>query len=744
MVKQLVSTENSSLEFNQDKNNQGCMWGFFHILDYHHWHVRKVFANKRKRHARCKRNTILHNQGEEYVPEAETLLVVKGGEKGKRYHKHERKEQDTENRLKEGNYKGEYALQVEKDGKKTKASLNHESIQKRPNKSDTDTANVFKNHRDVLGVVKVEKDLLLKFLRELDAEGKNLHQASDNKARLTKSGSFPLSSSSQMRSITPTSTLQHKKTEVWATPKEERLLDSTQTTKPVPLVSDHGVLSAGEQKTGNSLRPSHGLNHKGWNQVVIHRFKVIKHKIKHTLLEFRKNGHHRNSSEYSSITNDEKEVQSLDEGVVREYIRSKSLKETKSSDYASNRQEAQRVVRRTSSLNESMDKYTQLFEKSFNSDVKWHSSKSKSLRLTNEDKNTSDHASRFSRSNFSLPNIEALGFIVHEALLDMNDKTDTEEPDNNAERKLVELPSKRDKSIDHVEETEITETAKAGSGDMNPSPSSNDQVEDKIDEAVISEKVEDKYEYESARGDGIFPQEKEEIGMAIHETKSEADATHHTEGRELDIQGSSMDGLKTDELSIKESIYSSPSSLSNANDNTENVTNKSPEKIFLEIGNDSNFRYVKAILQFSGLMENEQILTRHTIDQRLKPSLIIEMESSVAENTKAYDQQLLFNLVDEVLLDIYERSSNQFPRPFAFNYLLHPVPKGDYLLNEVWSSVKSYLSLRPELDQTLDDVVRRDLARRSSWMNLQQEEEQVAIELEDMIMDDLLDELVFS
>ncbi|XP_057731868.1 protein TRM32-like isoform X1 [Arachis stenosperma] len=744
MVKQLVSTENSSLEFNQDKNNQGCMWGFFHILDYHHWHVRKVFANKRKRHARCKRNTILHNQGEEYVPEAETLLVVKGGEKGKRYHKHERKEQDTENRLKEGNYKGEYALHVEKDGKKTKASLNHESIQKRPNKSDTDTANVFKNHRDVLGVVKVEKDLLLKFLRELDAEGKNLHQASDNKARLTKSGSFPLSSSSQMRSITPTSTLQHKKTEVWATPKEERLLDSTQTTKPVPLVSDHGVLSAGEQKTGNSLRPSHGLNHKGWNQVVIHRFKVIKHKIKHTLLEFRKNGHHRDSSEYSSITNDEKEVQSLDEGVVREYIRSKSLKETKSSDYASNRQEAQRVVRRTSSLNESMDKYTQLFEKSFNSDVKWHSSKSKSLRLTNEDKNTSDHASRFSRSNFSLPNIEALGFIVHEALLDMNDKTDTEEPDNNAERKLVELPSKKDKSIDHVEETEITETAKAGSGDMNPSPLSNDQVEDKIDEAVTSEKVEDKFEHESARGDGIFRQEKEEIGVAIHETKSEADETHHTEGRELDIQGSSMDGLKTDELPITESIYSSPSSLSNANDNTENVTNKSPEKIFLDTGNDSNFRYVKAILQFSGLMENEQILTRHTIDQRLKPSLIMEMESSVEENTKAYDQQLLFNLVDEVLLDIYERSSNHFPRPFAFNYLLHPVPKGDYLLNEVWSSVKSYLSLRPELDQTLDDVVRRDLARRSSWMNLQQEEEQVAIELEDMIMDDLLDELVFS
>ncbi|MED6181823.1 hypothetical protein PIB30_023034 [Stylosanthes scabra] len=735
MVKELVSTEKSSFVNNQDKNNpQGCMWSLLNILDYHHWHVRKVFANKKKRHARYKRNTILHNQGEEYgSPEAEKLLVAQGGdEKGKRYQKHEQKEQDREIRLKEGNYKGEYALHVEKDGKKT---------QERPNKPDRDSANVFKNHGDVLGVVRVEKDLLLKFLRELDSEGKNLHQASHPEARLTKSGSFPLTSSSQMRSITPSSSLEHKKTEVWATPKGERLLDSTQTIKPVPLASDHAAVSARKQK------PADGLNHKGWNEMVLHRFRVIKQKIKHTLLELRKNGHQRDSSEYNSITNDVKEaLQSLDDGVVREYIRSKSLKETKSSDsdYASNRQEAQRLVRRTTSLNESMDKYTRLFEKSFNdSDVKWHSSKSKSLRLTSEDKMISDHASRFSRSNLSLPNIEALSFIVHEALVDMKDKTGTDEPDNGVERKLVALPSKKDKSIDHVEETEITETAKDASGDMNPSPLSNDQVVDKIEEAVTSEKVEDTYEHEPARGDGIFPQEKEEIGMAIVETNSDADATHHTEGRELDIQGSSMDELKTESPS-KESIYSSPSSLPNANDSTENVTNKSPENIFQDIDNDSNFRYVKAILQFSGFMENDQILTRHTIDQRLKPSLIMEMESSIEDNTKANDQQLLFNLVDEVLLDIYDRSSNHFPRPFAFNYRLHPVPKGHYLLNEVWSSVKSYLSLRPELDQTLDDVVRCDLARRSSWMNLQQEEEQVAIELEDMILDDLLDELVFS
>ncbi|TQE03237.1 hypothetical protein C1H46_011138 [Malus baccata] len=35
--------------------------------------------------------------------------------------------------------------------------------------------------------------------------------------------------------------------------------------------------------------------------------------------------------------------------------------------------------------------------------------------------------------------------------------------------------------------------------------------------------------------------------------------------------------------------------------------------------------------------------------------------------------------------------------------------------------VRSYLSLRPEMDQSLDDVVARDLAKGDRWMNLQWE-----------------------
>ena len=122
--------------------------------------------------------------------------------------------------------------------------------------------------------------------------------------------------------------------------------------------------------------------------------------------------------------------------------------------------------------------------------------------------------------------------------------------------------------------------------------------------------------------------------------------------------------------------------------------------------------------------------------------MIQEMKCSGEDQTSyGSDRQLLFDLVNEELLEIYERLSSYFPRLFSFNCSLLPMPEGHNLLKQVWSRVDSYLSLRPELDQTLEDVVGRDLTKRSGWMNLQWEEECVALELEDLIMEDLLDDI---
>jgi hypothetical protein len=363
----------------------------------------------------------------------------------------------------------------------------------------------------------VEKNLLLKFLRDIDFGSKKNHQA-----RLTKSGSFPLPASSKTKDIS-SSTFRSKQTEIWNFPKGEKLRAGTQVPKkfgsssvkdisyetPKPSATGNGIDSviAVEQKSIISSRSSEGLNHKGWNQVVIHQFKVIKQKIKHAIVELKKSGHNKASPEYSIIDN-EKEIisQSLDIGAIHEYKKSKSLSETKASEA--------RLMRRTSSLNESMDRYTQLFEKSLSKEVKWQSSKSKSLRLTNDDKTQkSRHARMFSRSNLSMPNLEALGFILHEALLETNDMgNNTVESDNDVQSKSASLPLKNDESTDHFKEAEIDELIEGSGRDVNPSPSSlSDKMVAKIDEGVTCDQREDIHEPASE-------QEGNKIYINVHET----------------------------------------------------------------------------------------------------------------------------------------------------------------------------------------------------------------------------------
>lgn len=283
----------------------------------------------------------------------------------------------------------------------------------------------------------MEKNLLLKFLKDIDFVGKKNRQASYNKARLTKSGTFPLAASSKTKNIS-SSTLRSKQVEIWNFRKGESFLVGTQAPKKFGSNSvndvsyetqkssaSHKTDSAVEKNASVSSRLSEGLNHKGWNQMVLHQFKVIKQKIKQAVVELKKSGH---QTSVQPIHNNEKEIsESVDDGAIQEYKISRSLNETKASDFDSdfdsNKREV-RLMKRTSSLNESMDRYTQLFEKSLSKEIKWKSSKSKSLKLTNDIDSKihkSRHAPRFSRSNCSMPNLESLEFILQEALLDTND-----------------------------------------------------------------------------------------------------------------------------------------------------------------------------------------------------------------------------------------------------------------------------------------------------------------------------------
>lgn len=166
----------------------------------------------------------------------------------------------------------------------------------------------------------------------------------------------------------------------------------------------------------------------------------------------------------------------------------------------------------------------------------------------------------------------------------------------------------------------------------------------------------------------------------------------------------------------------------------------------------SEYNYVKDILELSGFTVHKFLGTWHSTGQPVDPSvfdkvegcLLTELGSSENEEVCSCNRLLMFDLINEVLIEIHERSSSYFPVPLTCRSHISPMPVGYHVLGEVWTDIKWYLSWRPESYQSLDDAVGRDLDRGDGWMNLQFDAECVGLEIEDMMFDDLIDEMLYD
>lgn len=166
----------------------------------------------------------------------------------------------------------------------------------------------------------------------------------------------------------------------------------------------------------------------------------------------------------------------------------------------------------------------------------------------------------------------------------------------------------------------------------------------------------------------------------------------------------------------------------------------------------SEFNYVKDILELSGFTGNKFLGTWNSTGQPVDPSVFEKVEGcpltefDISENEEAcsYNRLLMFDLINEVLIEIYDKSSSYFPVPLTCRSHISPMPVGYHVLGEVWTNTKWYLSWKPESYQSLDDAVGRDLDRGDGWMNLQFDAECVGLEIEDMVFDDLMDEMLYG
>ncbi|XP_042032518.1 protein TRM32 [Salvia splendens] len=164
--------------------------------------------------------------------------------------------------------------------------------------------------------------------------------------------------------------------------------------------------------------------------------------------------------------------------------------------------------------------------------------------------------------------------------------------------------------------------------------------------------------------------------------------------------------------------------------------------------NNAEFNYVRGVLELSGFTRNESTLGKwRSGEYPLTPSVFEEV-SDQQDSCCAPDQEdgisnqiLLFDLINQVLLEIHERSFCYWPTRLTTRSSVHPLPKGSRVLEQVWAEIRGLLSSVPQSDTDMDDAVSRDLARDDGWMNLQLDAECVGLELEEIIFHDLLDEI---
>ncbi|PRQ43266.1 hypothetical protein RchiOBHm_Chr3g0466591 [Rosa chinensis] len=166
----------------------------------------------------------------------------------------------------------------------------------------------------------------------------------------------------------------------------------------------------------------------------------------------------------------------------------------------------------------------------------------------------------------------------------------------------------------------------------------------------------------------------------------------------------------------------------------------------------AEFNYVRDVLEFSGFKGNECLGTWHADDPPVYPLLyegaegcfVLDPDCAGNEEDGECDHLLLFDLINEVLMEIYGRSYNYCPTALSSLCYIRLMPAGHHVLKEVWALISWYLSLRPDVDQSLDYIVSNDLAKNDGWMNLQFDSECIGIELEDLIFDELLEEALWD
>ncbi|KAK6926965.1 protein of unknown function DUF4378, partial [Dillenia turbinata] len=781
------------------------MWGIFQILDYHNWHnVKKILAHKK--HRRVKRaSDVNSNASEEHFYEyekhedyADDTLVhgtensTKTSKTGKRFGKgrikallarrmsREKKHkppilnlsmqpkllhtysihhlEPSDNHLDGSSCRGRCVDESRNtDGKSFTMSgkyLGHELIQEFDKASETlinlnpgDGRKLNKDRSgwssrlslNALEIFKVNKDLFLQILHDSDPDIMhciNSLENSDRKYGLTKSGSFPSKDLSHFNCGKP-STLETKLNESWLFPKGEKPSTAN-------LVDDENVGFVFRRAKSMPLVSTDVLSDPERNQEVINRFKdIIK---KGAIQSDNQSRNVRNLTARDAFENDQQgHLSSTDREGITEVCNDVGKR---------------RLHRRTMSLHDSMDKYTQLYEISFGKETK-ASHLSRSLKMRNEIGASKAGCSKRSLSLSELEYPSSLQYEVYQdafqsgrsisAFLDC--KVGIKD-DGCMELKPVTMSRTPYATLDVIEECTAVEeisTPKThhSSGlemdKVNDGTVLVDDLKERIDD-LRTEKGECSEQQDTQDSKNVGSELQSPLPDSVLDFFSEDNITTHAifpTIEDLQPKYQCIEGQNPFICSME-----SPAKVGNGDLKGNN------QFVEVEVSRKDYavFNCIKDILELSGFLQSDNFDAWYSQDQPLDPSIFEEMEACLEKESECYGEEvvansehhLLFDLINEVLLEIYARSLNYWPNALSSSCHIHPTPRGDHILEEVWKGISWSLISAAEIGQSLDSIMAVDFAKSNGWMNLQLESECVALDLEELIFDELLDEILQS
>ncbi|XP_030533648.1 uncharacterized protein LOC115743139 [Rhodamnia argentea] len=168
------------------------------------------------------------------------------------------------------------------------------------------------------------------------------------------------------------------------------------------------------------------------------------------------------------------------------------------------------------------------------------------------------------------------------------------------------------------------------------------------------------------------------------------------------------------------------------------------EEIYLrnfEAEKELVFEYVKKVLEVSNLDCDDLYLKSQSSDQLIELSVLDEVDF-FGDHLHS-DHKLLFDCINEVLLEVFEYDGSCYPSVSFVKRRINPIPNMKYAVLEVCRGVHWHLLPLP-LPRSLEQIVQKDMSRMGTWMGLHFDVQNIGVEMSEAIIAELIEEIMSS